>query len=73
MYGRGLIKVCWVTVACRTCARFVELHYLLWLSASERTRVSVSERAKLPAELLVLFSLYLEDREMPSRDGQKAL
>lgn len=34
---------------------------------------SVSERAEIPAELLLLFSLYLEDREVPSRDGQKAL
>lgn len=28
---------------------------------------SVSKRAEIPAELLLLFSLYLEDREVPSR------
>lgn len=63
--------MCWVAVAQRTCARLVELHCLVWLSASGRTRVSICERAKVPAELLVPLSLYLEGREMPSRDGQK--
>lgn len=63
--------MCWVAVAWRTCARLVELHCLVWLSASGRARVSICERAKIPAELLVPLSLYLEDREMPSRDGQK--
>lgn len=63
--------MCSVAVAWGTCARLVEIDCLVWLSASGRTRVSMCERAKIPSELLVPLSPYLEDREMPSRDGQK--
>lgn len=66
------MSMCWVAVAWRTCARLVELHCLVWLSASGGTG-SQRVRAKTPAELLVPLPLYLGDREMHSRDGQKVL
>lgn len=59
-------------MAYRTYARLMELRCLVWLSVSERTRVSMFEGAKIPAELLVLVSLYLEGREMLSGDGYQA-
>lgn len=43
----------WLTVGCRTFARFVELCWLVLLSASSRIGVSVSERSKIPVELQV--------------------
>lgn len=65
--------MCRVTVACRIYARLIELRCPVWLSASKRTRVSMFEGAKIPAELLVLVSLYLEGREMLSGDGHQSL
>lgn len=62
-----------MAVTSRIYARLVELCCLFWLSASGRTRVSLSERGKIPTELVVPVSLYLEDKEVPSRDRQKAL
>lgn len=62
--------MCWVALAWGACARLVELHFLLCLSVSARTGVSMSERAKIPSELLAPLSLFLEDTEMPSGDGQ---
>lgn len=67
------MNMCWVALAWGTCARLVELQFLLWLSFSARTRVSMCERAKIPSELLAPLSLFLEDTEMPSGDGQKML